>query len=100
VVDLCRSELVVGKEELATVASIDDISLTIPEDVKNVLSTYDADLATWEHAQFILQNDLWGTNLVLTKDVLDNDTQGKVLVFDGPGKLKIETFIRSDFVEL
>ena len=100
VVDICRSELVVGREELATVANIDDISLTMPEDVRKVLETYDADIATWEHAQFILQNDVWGSHLVLTKDALDEDTQGKILVFNGPGKFKIETFVRKDFLEL
>jgi len=100
VVDICRSELVVGRDELATVTNIDDISLTIPEDIRNILATYKADIATWENAQFILQNDIWGSHLVLTKDVLDDDTQGKMLVFNGPNKFNIETFIRKDFVEL
>lgn len=100
IVDICRSELVVGRDELATVTNIDDISLTIPEDVRHILATYNADLATWENAQFILQNDMWGSHLVLTKDVIDEDTQGKMLVFNGPRKFNIETFIRKDFVEL
>ena len=100
VVDICRSELVVGKDELATVTTIDDVSLTIPPDVRNVLQTYSVDIATWEYAQFILQNELWGTHLVLTKDILDEDTQGKMLIFNGPSKFNIETFIRKEYMEL
>lgn len=99
VVDICRSELVVGKDELATVTTIDDVALTIPQDVRGILETYKVDIATWEYAQFILQNQLWGTHLVLTRDMLDDETQGKVLIFNGPNKFNIETFIRKEYLE-
>ena len=100
VVDICRSELVVGRDELATVTNIDDISLTMHADVRNILETYNADIATWEYAQFILHNELWGTHLVLTKDMIDEDTQGKILVFSGSNKFNIETFLRKEYMEI
>lgn len=100
VIDICRSEFVVGKEDLATMTTVDDISMTMPRDVRDVLETYKADIATWEYAQFILQNQLWGTHLVLTKDTLEDDTQGKVLIFNGQNKFNIETFIRKEYLEL
>ena len=98
VTDLCRTELVVGKDELSTVATIEDISFTIPRDVREILESYKADLPTWENVQYILQNEQWGTHVVLTQDVLDDDTQGKLLSFGGPEKFNIETFIRKDVI--
>jgi len=98
VVDLCRTELVVGKDELSTVTTIDDISFTIPRDVRDILESYNADLPTWENVQYILANKQWGTHVVLTQDVLDDDTQGKLLLFNGPEKFNIETFVRKDVI--
>lgn len=98
VVDLCRTELVAGRDELSTVTTIDDISFTIPRDVRDVLENYSADLATWESVQFILQNKKWGSHVVLTQDSVNEDTQGKLLSFGGPEKFNIETFVRKDVI--
>jgi len=97
--DICKSEIVSGKDELATVATIDDIAFTIPEDIRNVLSTYDADLPTWEQVQYILRNEKWGTTVVLKRDVLEQETQGKLLSIDGPTTINIETFIAQDWTD-
>ena len=100
VIDVCRTELVAGKDELSTVATIDDISFTIPRDIRGVLENYNADLATWENVQYILQNKEWGSHVVLTQDVLNDDTQGKLLMFHGPEQFNIETFVRKDVIDM
>ena len=98
VYDLCKSEIIAGKDELLSVATIEDIMYTIPEDIRGVLENYNADLPTWEHTQFTLHNKVWGTSVILTKDVLDNETQGKLLRIEGPREFKIETFIIENYI--
>jgi len=100
VVDVCRTELAVGRDELSTMINIDDIAIMIPQDVRSVLESYKADIATWENVQFILQQKQWGSHVVLTHDVLEEDTQGKLLIFNGPGKFNIETFVRKDVISM
>jgi hypothetical protein len=100
VVDICRTELAVGKDELSTMMTVDDVAITIPQDIRSVLESYKADIATWENVQFILQQKCWGNHVVLTHDVVKEDVQGKLLMFNGPGLFNIETFIRKDVISM
>jgi len=100
VVDICRTELAVGRDELSTMLTVDDVALTIPVDVRTVLESYKADIATWENVQYILQQKCWGSHVVLTHDVVKEDVQGKLLMFNGPGLFNIETFIRKDVISM
>ena len=95
VVDLCKSEITT-KEKSSAIISVKDISLMIPSELRNVLATYDCDVATWEQAHFIYSNQKWGERVVLTKQTEDGEVKGKMLTFEGPLKFKIETF---DMVE-
>jgi len=93
VFDICKSEIIAGRDELKTLGSIDDIKLTLPDDVILVLNSYNVDLATYENVKFILDNKLWGSNIILTRDVIEDETVGKALIFESFDKFKIESFI-------
>ena len=100
VVDLCRSEIITGKEELRSITSIDDIKLTLSEDICKLLDIYNVDLPTWEHVQFIFDQKKWSSHAVLTRDVMESETQGKMLQFNKEGKPKIVTYIQHDTFEI
>ena len=97
--DVCKSEIITGTDELYSMRSIDDIRVALPDDIKGVLDSYDCDLSTWENVEFILLNQKWGQSVILTRDHLGDDTQGKLLSFVGPSKFKIESFIHKSTVE-
>ena len=40
--DICKSEILAGKDEIRTLCTIEDISLTIPEDIRGVLDSYNS----------------------------------------------------------
>jgi len=98
VVDLCRSEIMTGHEELSSVVRINDIMYSLPSDLKDVLSSYDCDLATWEQVLFTVENEKWGTTITLTQDTVENETQGKIMCISGLNKIKIESFVRTEEV--
>ncbi len=100
IVDLCRSEIITGKEELRSITSIDEIKLTLSEDICKLLDVYSVDIPTWEHVQFIFEKKKWDAHVVLTKDVMESETQGKVLQFNKEGKPKIATYIQHDVFEI
>ena len=100
VIDLCKSELMTGKEELRSVTTIDEIRLTLPKDISSILDSYDIDLPTWENTQFIYLEKKWGHSVILTKDELDGEVQGKLLLFKDDGKYQIESFIAENQISL
>ena len=99
VYDLCKSEIMTGKEEIKAVTSIDDIKLLIPSSISNVLENYQVDLPTWEHAKWILDNKKWGSFIVLEKETIKDEIQGKMLLINDKDNLSIETFTYATTIE-
>ena len=93
VIDVCRSKIIGGRDELRSIRTIDDIRLAIPSDVKDVLDSYDCSLATWEHVEFVLEHKKWGSSVIISRDYIDEKIEGKQLVFEREGKIKMKPFI-------
>tara|TARA_Y100000310_G_C20574012_1_gene759545 strand:- start:220 stop:501 length:282 start_codon:yes stop_codon:yes gene_type:complete len=87
-----------GHEELNSVVRINDIMYSLPSDLKDVLTSYSCDLATWEQVLFTVENEKWGTTITLTQDTVESETQGKIMCINGLDKIKIESFVRSEEV--
>jgi len=100
IIDICKSEILVGRDEIRSLCTIDDISLVIPEDIREVLKSYKVELPIWEQVQFILKHKKWGEQVILSKENLEDETQGKMLVIEGldQGQIRIESFIRKEYV--
>ena len=99
IIDVRRSEIMAGKEELASITTVDDIKLMIKQDVGDVLELYSCELPMWEHALFILQEKKWGSFIILKREIVDDETHGKLLRFESLDKFKIESFIDRSIVE-
>ena len=99
IIDICRSEIISGKDEISAVTNIDDLRLMIQDDVVGVLDSYDCTIATWENVYFILSHQKWGSHVVLTRDNVNDEEQGKILKFVAPGQIKIEAFISRSIIK-
>ena len=93
--DICKSEIISGKDELKSITTKDDLSLMLSPNLVEVLKTYNVDVPTWEQANFIISNRKWGQSIILSKDTIDDDVMGKRLVFKGAKKFKLEEFLDS-----
>ena len=99
VYDICKSEISPGgRDELRTVATIDETRLGMPRDVQNILDTYNCDLPTWEMTKYILDNEKWNESVILVQEQIEGSTQGKSLVISSKVSFKIESFIRKDII--
>jgi len=99
IIDFCKSEFVYNVEDTRSVMTKEDIAIMLPEKLINILESYDVDLPTWEHAQFIIDNKQWDKHIILTSDFIDGRTEGKLLRILGEKLYKIEPFFRAEFVE-
>jgi len=96
--DICKSEIAWGKDELNTVNTIEDVGRGLTSDIRDVLTSYACELYTWEHVLFIYLNKLWGQTVVLTRDTINDDVQGKILRLNAADEILIENYIISENV--
>lgn len=99
VYDLCKSEIIPGKDELRSVSTIREISPFIPSDLRQLLETYNCELSIWEHIKFLLDEQRWGDKVVITKETIKDETTGKVLTIAARDRFTIENYIARETVE-
>jgi hypothetical protein len=95
IIDLCKSEILNGKEQLSSLETIEDIKISLPGDLSSVLENYSCDIPNWQHAKFIYENARWGESIILVREELDSEIQGKFLTIVSRDRFKIETFLES-----
>lgn len=101
VFDICKSDVMVGNEESkASVLSKEDMKFMLPSAVSDVLTSYDADLATWELCLFVVENRQFDTSIVLSReeDQESGTVKGKIMRITENGTVKLETFVTDIYV--
>jgi|LWDU01.1.fsa_nt_gi hypothetical protein len=93
VIDICKSEIVTGRDEVVTQMTVDDFKFALPNDLYDLLLTYQKDIADFEHAQFILENKNWNDHIILTREEIDGIIQGKLVKFLASDRLRVESYI-------
>ncbi len=99
VIDVCKSEIMSGQENLNSIISIEDIKMRIPSDLSLVLENYSCDLPNWQHVHFIYSNEKWGEKIVLVRENFDDEIRGKILSIEGKIKFRIEPFSESIIIK-
>ena len=92
IIDICKSEIVVGKDEVRSQITIEDIKHSLPASLFELLCSYDRGLPDFEHAQFIIDNNLWGDYIVLSREEIDDFVQGKIVTFVSIDKFRVESY--------
>lgn len=96
--EIGKSERIVGREDLSSVLSKDDIKRNLPDNVCSILESYSVDLPTWEEVQFTMDYQDWGREVILKQEDVQGMTQGKLLRILGPNTVRIESFSREDLI--
>ena len=93
--------VILGKDAMATIATIEDVQASLPEKLQSILTQNNADLATCENVQFIYENKHWGEFAVLVAES-DKDTgyrTGKFVRILGDSLFKVESFEREEIIK-
>lgn len=99
VTGICESEIVQGKESMTTLITIDDVKLSLPDKLVNVLEANGADLPTWEMAKFIYEKKRWSEFVVLRVEEESGLAQGKILRILGEKMFKVDQFTRNEVIK-
>jgi len=97
IIDICKSEIILGKEQSNSILTIEDIKLSLPPNLSSILERSNVDLSTWELAQFIVENKKWGDFVILGAEEESGVRQGKYVRIMSETFFKIETFNRNEF---
>ena len=92
ITDLCKSEIKNDSDDWQVINK-SDIRFSITGDLRDLLDSYDVDLPTWQHALWIIENNLWGSKLILSKKENEERIEGKILIFKELKQYRIETFL-------
>jgi hypothetical protein len=98
IVDICKSEIQTGKENMNSLIKLEDIKPSLHSNFSSILEANNADLATWESVQFIVENKQWGNYVVLSTDAENDEIYGKYIRILGESICKVENFTRSSGV--
>ena len=92
VYDICKSEIMVGKDSGMAVVTLQDIKIGMPDDVVKVLESYQCDLPVYEHVDFILKQKMFGEEVVIVSESLEEEVIGKKMIFSEFGNISIQPF--------
>ena len=99
VVDICVSEIAPGKDEARSVITKNDVARSLPKQLVELLEEYQLEIADYEYAKFIIENQKWGSLIVLSKETEDDGGfAGKTLNFVGPDKYRVDPYFATDMV--
>ena len=80
-------------ENTKGIVSIDELKLGIPEKLSIILEKYEAQLPIWQEINFIIENKLWGKEIILAKESEDTKQHKRLLfttlLIAGDGLFKI-----------
>jgi len=91
VTEIGKSQLV-NKESISSIRKTEEIKLSLPARLVGLLEQSEIDYPTWQEAEFVMLNQLWGKAIILTKDNDGNNIVGKYIVILGQDLYRIETF--------
>lgn len=98
VTDICESKICLAREDLKSALTIEDIKVSLPKNLVDILERNNADLPSYEQAQFALENKLWGEVIVLSQEEESGVKHGKYVRILGETFFKIDTYNREDVV--
>lgn len=87
---------ILNKDSMLSLPTIDDIKTMLPEKLIALLERHECDLPIWQEVQFIVEHELWGRTVILTKEREGENIMGKYAILLSPTLFKIQPFERFD----
>lgn len=99
VYDICASEIVISKEDSRSVLTKKDLASALPKQIVELFEEYGLEIADYEAARFYIENQKWGSNIVLTREQEEEGSSGKAIVFVGPDKFRVDPYFERNIIE-
>ena len=98
VYEISKSEILKNKEHMKSITNVEEIKCMLHQNLVSMLEMNDADIATWEQVQFIIENEDWNSYITLNIDVEGDKTHLKMLKIISPVTFKLYNEVRIEHV--
>lgn len=92
IIDLCRSEIIAGKDESRLVEKKEDVMISLPKSISDLFETYKLEIADYQFARFVLENSIWDSTIILSSEIEDESRVGKILRIVSRDVFRVEPF--------
>ena len=89
VYEICKSEIKLGKEDINSIRKIEDIKISLPDNIAKVLDDHKCDLSTYELVEDIMDNEIFPYEVILSREIVDEEHNIKILNILSQNKIKI-----------
>jgi|TARA_R100000081_G_scaffold53342_1_gene25896 hypothetical protein len=96
--EICKSEIQFGKDQTQIILTKEELGYMLPDKIKNFLLKIDADISIWEQILHILEEERWGENIVIKRDVIGENQHVKILSLLSEDKFKVTSEVINDMV--
>jgi hypothetical protein len=83
---------ILNKDTMLSIASIEDMKLELPEKMCVILERNQCEIHSYQEAKFIIDNKLWGSTIILSKERDADNIIGKYLIVLDRDVYKVEMF--------
>lgn len=91
VIDFCRSEIVTKIEDTDVIIDEEEIKLGIPERIVSILEKNNSDLATYEAIDHIVDKEVWGSEVVISRQTQGDKINLKILEIKSENKFRLKS---------
>lgn len=96
---ICKSEILTGREDNRAIIRVDDIKISLPSRLADILSSYSCDLSIWENVDFVFRESKWGTKIKISSDESEDEIHAKFLKINGPESFGVVVESGKSFIE-
>ncbi len=91
VYEICKSDIKVGKEDIKSIRTIEDLSLGLPDKLVEILEKHDCAIEDYELVEDILDHEIFPAELIINREIIDEEHHIKLLKMYSMKKFKIES---------
>lgn len=96
--EFCKSKIKLGKEDLKSVRSIKEVSLSLPKKLSELLLEYNSTIDVYEEAEDIIDNRDYPRSLVLQREIIDEVYHLKILTVNSEDRFKITSEVLNNTI--
>lgn len=89
VTEIGKTEIQTKHESITSVRTLAEISLSLDDGIANILKQNGAHVSTWEYVEYIIDNNISGLPVVVSRETINGKTNIKYLELKLDGKFKI-----------
>ena len=93
VYELCKSEIKIGKEDVGSARSIEEVCLSIPDKIVSFLKKYQPTIDVYEEVEDVLENNYFPSDVVIKREIIDENYNLKIMKIKNLESVKVFTEI-------